>query len=82
MHKLNGIVLASAVSTLSDHAVILDTSICETFKVVFRRRWPTLFQVVTARFWAEEKLHDIGAVQFPLKIDEGKILESFLLLLL
>jgi hypothetical protein len=38
--------------------------------------------VVTARFRAEEELDDISAVQLSLKVDEGVILEPFLLLLL
>jgi len=74
--------LTSAVGTLGDHTIILETCICKALKIIFRGCRPAFDQVVTARFRAEEELHGIGAVQFSLKVDEGVILEPFLLLLL
>jgi hypothetical protein len=72
------ILLTSAVGALGNHAIILETSICKAFKVVFRGGWPTLFQVVTTRFGVEEELDDIGAVQFSLEVDESVVFEPFL----
>lgn len=72
----------SAIDALGDQAIVFETRVGKTFKIVFRGGGPALDQMITVRFVIKEELDDIGTVQLALKVDEGIILKTFLLLFL